>query len=91
MVDDHPVCQIGELAVQAIDDLLTPERNLLVQSAVIAGARRFVGSYGGFAYLAPSYGIPTHSYYSEQDRFARCHLQLAQAALGVDLLRAEPV
>ena len=48
-----------------IRHLLTPDNNLLVQSAIVAGARRFVGTYGGFAYLAPLCGVPAVSYYSE--------------------------
>ena len=31
----------------------SPRRNLALQSAVIAGARAFVGTYGGYSYLAP--------------------------------------
>jgi hypothetical protein len=44
----------------------------------VAGARRFVGTYGGFAYLAPFYGIAAESYYSEPGAFSMRHLELAQ-------------
>ncbi len=36
---------------------MTPERNLAVQTAVIARARAFVGTYGGYSYLAPFCGV----------------------------------
>jgi hypothetical protein len=81
-LDEHIVYDSPNRAVHAIDDRLSPETNLSVQSAVIAHARRFVGSYGGFAYLAPSYGIPTDTYYTKPDGFAPSHLQLAQAVLA---------
>ena len=35
-----------------------PARNLAAQSAVLARARLFVGTYGGLAHLAPFYGVP---------------------------------
>ena len=42
------------------------------------GARRFVGTYGGFAYLAPFYGVPAVSYYTDPGTFSVRHLDLAQ-------------
>lgn len=35
------------------------EENLRLQSAVLAGAESFVGTYGGLCYLANAYGVPT--------------------------------
>jgi hypothetical protein len=67
-----------------ISHLLTPDNNLLVQSAIVAGARRFVGTYGGFAYLAPLCGVPALSSYSEPESFSKRHLNLIH-----DVLRAE--
>ena len=78
-VDEHAVCDAGHQAVRTIDSLVSPETNLAVQSAVIAGAERFVGTYGGFAYLAPSYRVPTLSYYADRDGFSARHLDLARA------------
>ena len=60
---------------------MTPHNNLLVQSAVVAGARRFVGTYGGFAYLAPLCGVPAVSYYTEPGGFSTRHLDLVRDVL----------
>jgi hypothetical protein len=61
----------------SIGEGLTPERNLAVQSAVIAGARAFVGTYGGYSYLAPLYKVPAVAFYSRQS-FKLHHLHAAQ-------------
>jgi hypothetical protein len=72
----------------------SPARNLELQSAVVAGARRFVGTYGGFAYLAPFHGVPSTSYYSVAGGFSAAHLQMARSALDTigagGLLEARP-
>jgi hypothetical protein len=83
-IDDHDACEPDIAAMQGIRHLLTPDTNLLVQSAVVAGARRFVGTYGGFAYLAPLCGVPASSYYSEPGSFSLRHLDLMR-----DVLRTE--
>jgi hypothetical protein len=80
-VDDHDPCEPDIAAMQDIRSQLRPETNLLVQSAVVAGAQRFVGTYGGFAYLAPLYGVPAASYYSEPGSFSTKHLDLIRDVL----------
>src|SRR5688500_2936397 len=65
--------------VVPLEDGLTPERNLAVQSAAIAGARAFVGTYGGYSYLAPLYKVPAVVFYSRQS-FKLHHLHAAQRA-----------
>jgi hypothetical protein len=55
------------------------ERNLAVQSAVIGGARAFVGTYGGFSYLAPLYRVPAVAFYARR-RFDWMHLYAAERA-----------
>lgn len=78
-VDDHrDSAQAGGprvLAVAAGD--MPPERNLAVQTAVIARARAFVGTYGGYSYLAPFCGVPALAFYSEPS-FKAHHLHAAQ-------------
>ena len=73
----------------------SPARNLEVQTAVVANAEAFVGTYGGFAYLAPFYGVRSLSDYDRPDGFARTHLRMAYSAfraIGVgDHLRLEPI
>ena len=81
-VDDHAPCEPEIAAMRGIRHLTSPQTNLLVQSAVVARARRFVGTYGGFAYLAPFYGVPADGYYSDERAFSMRHLDLAQDVLA---------
>ena len=81
-IDDHTACEPEGADTHAIRHLMLPQTNLLVQSAVVARARRFVGTYGGFAYLAPFYGVRTESYYTEPGEFSTRHLDLAHHALA---------
>lgn len=83
-VDDHDPCEPDVAAMRGIRHLLTPDTNLLVQSAIVAGAQQFVGTYGGFAYLAPLCGIPAASYYSEPGSFSLRHLELIRDVLRTD-------
>ena len=67
-----------------------PADNLAWQTAIIAGAEAFVGTYGGFAYLAPFCGVRSIAFYSERNYFAY-HLSQAQRAfadIGSDPLEA---
>jgi hypothetical protein len=57
---------------------MTPARNLDLQTAVIAGARAFVGTYGGYAYLAPLCGVPALAFYSVRDTWFAHHLEVAE-------------
>ncbi|MGH9346746.1 MAG: hypothetical protein ACRD26_05710 [Vicinamibacterales bacterium] len=77
-LDDHRDYVPGDrLRIHSVDDLMTPDRNLDVQTSVIAGARAFVGTYGGYAYLAPLCGVSSLAFYSERDAFFAHHLELA--------------
>ena len=81
--DDFPPSLRGRL--HSIDHLMTPENNLAVQTEVIRGARGFVGTYGGFSYLAPLCGINTLAFYSHASGFRFDHLEVAKrvfSALG---------
>jgi hypothetical protein len=78
-VDDHQDYAPGrESRIHTVDDLMTPERNLDIQTAVIARARAFVGTYGGYSYLAPLCGVPAVAFYSERDSFHAIHRELAE-------------
>ena len=59
---------------------MDPARNLEIQTAVVAGARAFAGTYGGFSYLAPFHGVPSCACYSDATGFSRKHLQVALEA-----------
>jgi hypothetical protein len=65
--------------VTSIEPLVNPRNNLDVQSAVVANASAFVGTYGGFSYLAPLYGVASTGAYANADGFNRAHLGVAQA------------
>jgi hypothetical protein len=80
-VDDHAPCEPDVAAMQSVRHLLTPQNNLVVQSAIVAGASRFVGTYGGFAYLAPLSGVPAATYYTEPGSFSTRHLDLIRDVL----------
>ena len=79
-LDGHDGCAVAAHGVLNLAGATPPSRNLHVQSAVVAHARAFVGTYGGFAYLAPFYGVPSTSYYGDAGGFARSHLRMARSA-----------
>lgn len=77
--DDHsdfPPALRGRL--HSIAHLMTPENNLAVQTEVIRGAQGFVGTYGGFSYLAPLCGTNTVAFYSHASGFRFDHLEVAK-------------
>ena len=78
-LDDHEESNEEEdLTLQGIQNDFSPATNLALQSAIVARARSWVGTYGGFAYLAPFYGVPSTAYLSDRDKINRQHLALAQ-------------
>lgn len=81
-LDDHDAFTEGAAGVQHLPEGIDPARNLQVQTAVVAAAREFVGTYGGFSYLAPFLGVPSRAYYSNAAGFSARHLALAQDALA---------
>lgn len=77
-LDEHSDFQTtGGSGVYVVDAHVVPHRNLEVQTRLIAGARGFVGTYGGFSYLAPFYGVRSVSFFSRRAGFENHHLQLA--------------
>ena len=67
--------------IHQIDMSDRPQENLAWQSAIIARARAYVGTYGGFAYLAPFCGVNALAFYSDRTYFTY-HLELAQRAFA---------
>ncbi len=79
-VDDHDDFSGSSLpGVLRIDDIMKPEDNLAVQTAVIQGASAFVGTYGGFAYLAPLCRVDAVGLFSVPSFFVQ-HLEVALQA-----------
>jgi hypothetical protein len=64
--------------IHGIERLMTPRNNLDVQTRVIGSARAFIGTYGGFSYLAPLTGIDTLSFFSDASGFRVDHLEIAK-------------
>ncbi len=64
--------------VHTIEHLMRPEDNLTVQTQVIKHAQAFVGTYGGFSYLAPLLGTDTLAFYSHPTGFRFDHLEVAK-------------
>lgn len=75
--DDH-VDAAAPAGVLRVPQLAAPATNLAVQTAVVARATAFVGTYGGLAYLGPLLGVPAVSFYSDRSRFRPQHLELAR-------------
>lgn len=76
-VDDHRDVETTGGRVRHIGEHMPPARNLAVQTAVIGRARAFIGTYGGYSYLAPFCGITSLAFYAERS-FRSHHLQVAQ-------------
>ena len=78
-VDEHEDFDPGTgMGVHKIDHLMTPTRNLEVQSTVIAHARAFVGTYGGLSYLGPFYGVPSIALFSHEAELVPTHLDVSR-------------
>jgi hypothetical protein len=60
---------------------MRPESNLGLQTEVIRRARRFVGTCGSLAWLAPMLGTDTLAVYSD-DHLLTSHLYAARHAYG---------
>jgi CRISPR-associated Cas5-like protein len=81
-IDDHDGDAHGLPGVQPLPPDLHPRDNLGLQSALVAGASAFVGTYGGFSYLAPFLGVPTTAYYADPHGFSPRHLSMARSAFA---------
>ena len=77
--DDHEdVPPQARGRVHLVEHLMTPADNLAVQTQIIAHAEAFVGTYGGFSYLAPLVGTDTLAFYSHPTGFRFDHLEVAK-------------
>lgn len=78
--EHHEHVTSSQHRIHTVDLSARPHENLAVQTAIISGAEAFVGTYGGFAYLAPFCGINALAFYSERNFFSH-HLEVAHDAL----------
>jgi hypothetical protein len=94
-LDDHGAVDVRELGLHSLPTPLCARDNLALQSAIVAGASSFVGTYGGFSYLAPFHGVPSTAYFADPAGFSRRHLVMARSALQRlgqgDLLDVQPI
>jgi hypothetical protein len=80
VVDDHrDFAPAFSHRVQVLSAHMEPETNLAVQTAIISRARAFIGTYGGYSYLAPLCGVNAAAFYST-NAFKQHHLELAHRA-----------
>lgn len=79
--DDHADIHLGPIqnVIHLRDYPQTPLNNLAVQSAVIARAQGYVGTYGGLAQGAMRWGVPTLSFYHQFGQTSPQHLALSHA------------
>ena len=100
VLDDHRDCSFTRAGrVHVLSPHMRPEDNLALQTAAIGRASAFVGTYGGYSYLAPLHGVSSVAFYSRQS-FKQHHLELAHRAFAhlggaqlmpVDVRRAQPL
>jgi len=74
--DDHEDLNVPGMGIHHVDRLMTAERNLEIQSEIVSNARAFVGTYGGLAYLATFYGVPSYAFYSTQAELLPAHMDM---------------
>jgi len=79
-LDDHSEMELPD-AVH-VGSLSDAQTNLGRQAAILSRARAFVGTYGGYAYVPPLYGVPTTALFTRPDGFDRTHLTMAQSAFA---------
>lgn len=80
-VDDHEELSGGRDGIISLREKWHPVKNLEQQTAVVAGAESFYGTYGGFSYLGPFLNVPSISFYSNPEHFFHGHLHAAQLAV----------
>lgn len=71
--------------IYSVRALMDARNNLHIQTIVLSRARAFFGTYGGFSYLAPFYGVDSISFYSH-DNFGPMHLDVARRAFSTSTL-----
>lgn len=77
--DDHSdFAPVRRERLRVVDHLMTPETNLEVQTRIISGAKAFIGTYGGFSYLAPFCGTDTVAFFSNPAAFRFDHLEVSK-------------
>jgi hypothetical protein len=94
-LDDHDSDGAESLGVRTLPHDMHPRENLALQTTLVAGASAFVGTYGGFSYLAPFLGVRSTAYFADPNGYSPRHLLMARSALDAigagGLLEVRPV
>jgi hypothetical protein len=80
-LDDHASDEGEALDVRPLPPDMHPRENLALQTALVSGAAAFVGTYGGFSYLAPFLGVRSTAYFADASGYSPRHLLMARSAL----------
>lgn len=72
----------GGAGVTLFDTYTYGEYRLPTQSQVIAGARGFLGTFGGRSWLAPLHGVPSVAVHGERSGQSSLYAAVAERALG---------
>jgi hypothetical protein len=80
-LDDHSSHEAESLGVRTLPHDMHPRDNLALQTAIVAGASAFVGTYGGFSYLAPFLNVRSTAYFADADGYSPRHLLMARSSL----------
>ena len=80
-LDDHASDEAEAFGVRTLPHDMHPRDNLALQTAIVAGASAFVGTYGGFSYLAPFLGVRSTAHFSDPHGYSPRHLLMARSAL----------
>jgi hypothetical protein len=80
-LDDHASHEAESIEVRTLPHDMHPRDNLALQTAIVAGASAFVGTYGGFSYLAPFLNVRSTAYFSDANGYSARHLVMARSAL----------
>lgn len=93
-VDDHlDFDPEGGGSIVHLEGSMAASDNLTAQSAVLARARAFVGTYGGLAYLATAFGKPALCVASSREEIVAPHVEMGRVAareLGTSVLLLGP-
>jgi hypothetical protein len=79
VLDEHEDYGIDGAEVTSARPWMTPRNNLAVQTQIIAGARRFIGTCGSLTWLAPRLGVDTAALYVNPE-WLHAHLPVAMRA-----------
>jgi hypothetical protein len=80
-LDDHASDESELLDVRPLPADMHPRENLAMQTSLVSGASAFVGTYGGFSYLAPFLGVRSTAYFANPKGYSPRHLLMARSAL----------